>query len=351
MTRTKMGTFRGTLPRDELQMNKKTGTSPVSAAAVDVGGTKIASALFTREGEISAGEKVAIDKAGGDAAAAQVAGRDRQIGRGRPGGTAAGSRPSASAFPASPIPRAAGSGRPTSPAGTSIRCWRRSGDSTGPRPTSPSSSNPTGAPMSPAKPGAARRRAPATPSSWRSGRASARGSSPAAASSTATRTSPAPSAGSASTPTSSRSMRPWARSRPRPRGIPWPARPGRALEQGRPSAMLDLAGGDIAAVTAETVAAAARARDPLALEIVAGRRDLPGHGRRQYRQPPQSRGGRPRRRPLPGRRHLPRAGPPRVQALGPAAGRRVRSGSRRSALGEDAGLYGCGRLAWDDRRT
>ncbi len=40
--------------------------------AVDIGGTKIASALFTREGEISAGEKVAIDKVGGDAAAAQV---------------------------------------------------------------------------------------------------------------------------------------------------------------------------------------------------------------------------------------------------------------------------------------
>ena len=40
--------------------------------AVDVGGTKIASALFTREGEISAGKKVAIDNAGGDAAASQV---------------------------------------------------------------------------------------------------------------------------------------------------------------------------------------------------------------------------------------------------------------------------------------
>lgn len=39
---------------------------------IDVGGTKIASALFTREGEISAGRKIAIDKAGGDAAAAQV---------------------------------------------------------------------------------------------------------------------------------------------------------------------------------------------------------------------------------------------------------------------------------------
>lgn len=39
---------------------------------VDVGGTKISSALFTREGEISAKDKIAIDKSGGDAAAAQV---------------------------------------------------------------------------------------------------------------------------------------------------------------------------------------------------------------------------------------------------------------------------------------
>ncbi|MBE0711378.1 MAG: ROK family protein [Candidatus Aminicenantes bacterium] len=39
---------------------------------VDVGGTKISSALFTREGEISAKDKIAIDKSGGDAAADQV---------------------------------------------------------------------------------------------------------------------------------------------------------------------------------------------------------------------------------------------------------------------------------------
>lgn len=39
---------------------------------VDVGGTKIASALFTREGEISAKDKISIDKSGGDAAAGQV---------------------------------------------------------------------------------------------------------------------------------------------------------------------------------------------------------------------------------------------------------------------------------------
>jgi len=39
---------------------------------IDIGGTKIASALFTRDGELRAKEKIAIDAAGGDAVAAQV---------------------------------------------------------------------------------------------------------------------------------------------------------------------------------------------------------------------------------------------------------------------------------------
>lgn len=43
-------------------------------AGIDVGGTKIASALFTKDGGIVARSKVPIDKAGGDAAAGQVAG-------------------------------------------------------------------------------------------------------------------------------------------------------------------------------------------------------------------------------------------------------------------------------------
>lgn len=54
-------------------MNKENRNVPIFCGAVDIGGTKIASALFTREGEISAVSKIAIDKAGGDAAAAQVA--------------------------------------------------------------------------------------------------------------------------------------------------------------------------------------------------------------------------------------------------------------------------------------
>ena len=51
----------------------------VFCGGIDVGGTKIASALFSREGEISAREKVPIDRTGGDAAAAQVAGRIRAL--------------------------------------------------------------------------------------------------------------------------------------------------------------------------------------------------------------------------------------------------------------------------------
>jgi glucokinase len=43
-------------------------------AGIDVGGTKISSALFTREGRIVARSKVPIEKSGGDAAAGQVAG-------------------------------------------------------------------------------------------------------------------------------------------------------------------------------------------------------------------------------------------------------------------------------------
>ena len=60
-------------------MSKQPVDMPADAAAfcgaVDVGGTKIASALFTGKGEISARAKVAIERSGGDAAAAQVAGR------------------------------------------------------------------------------------------------------------------------------------------------------------------------------------------------------------------------------------------------------------------------------------
>jgi glucokinase len=117
------------------------------------------------------------------------------------------------------------------------------------------------------------------------------------------------------------------------------------LEEGRPSAILDLAGGVLDAVTAETVAEAARRRDPLALEVVADAVAYLAMGvanmvsllnpevvvlggglfqaadvflepvRREFRRWAQ-----------------------------PLAARSVRI--ELSALGEDAGLYGCGRLAW-----
>jgi glucokinase len=48
------------------------GTPILFCGAVDIGGTKIASALFTAGGEISAEAKAPIDRDGGDAAAAQV---------------------------------------------------------------------------------------------------------------------------------------------------------------------------------------------------------------------------------------------------------------------------------------
>ena len=71
----------GAYPRPDAQPGGHTMTEPSAGTkktmmelcgAIDVGGTKIASALFTRAGEISAKEKTPIDKSGGDAAAGQV---------------------------------------------------------------------------------------------------------------------------------------------------------------------------------------------------------------------------------------------------------------------------------------
>jgi len=50
-----------------------TNIAAVYCAGIDAGGTKISSALFTREGEVIGKTKVSIDKAGGDGAAAQIA--------------------------------------------------------------------------------------------------------------------------------------------------------------------------------------------------------------------------------------------------------------------------------------
>ena len=118
------------------------------------------------------------------------------------------------------------------------------------------------------------------------------------------------------------------------------------IGEGRPSLMLELAGGRMENVTAETVAAAARRKDPLALEVVADCACYLAMGvanivsmlnpevvilggglfqaadifldpvRREFRKWAQ-----------------------------PLAAENVRI--EISALGEDAGLYGCGKLAWD----
>jgi glucokinase len=118
------------------------------------------------------------------------------------------------------------------------------------------------------------------------------------------------------------------------------------LAAGRPSLMRELAGGRVEDVTAETVAAAARTKDPLALEVAADAVRYLAMGianivsilnpevivlggglfqaadifldsvRREFRKWAQ-----------------------------PMAAEKVRLVV--SALGEDAGLYGCGRLAWE----
>ena len=118
------------------------------------------------------------------------------------------------------------------------------------------------------------------------------------------------------------------------------------IASGRPSLMIEVAGGRLENVTAETVAAAARKKDPLALEVVADAVRFLAMGianivsllnpevvvlvvglfqaadiflepvRREFRKWAQ-----------------------------PLAAEAVRI--EVSALGEDAGLYGCGKLAWD----
>jgi glucokinase len=118
------------------------------------------------------------------------------------------------------------------------------------------------------------------------------------------------------------------------------------LAKGSPSAMLELAGGDIEAVTAEVVAAAARRKDALAMEIVAGVVTYLAMGVANIVSLLNPEvvvvgGGLFRAADIflePVRREFRRWAQP-------LAARSVRI--EPSALGEDAGLYGCGRLAWD----
>lgn len=119
-----------------------------------------------------------------------------------------------------------------------------------------------------------------------------------------------------------------------------------SLERGRPSLMLELCGGDINKVDAGVVAEAARRGDPLALAIIESAAGFLAMGVA----------------------NLVSALNPEVVVLGGGLFQAadlllepVRRGFRRwaqpvaarsarvelSALGADAGLYGCGRLAWD----
>jgi glucokinase len=118
------------------------------------------------------------------------------------------------------------------------------------------------------------------------------------------------------------------------------------LASGRESLMAEMAGERIENVTAETVAAAARSNDPLALEVVrdAVRYLAMGIANIVSLLNPEVvvlGGGLFQASDVflePVRREFPRWAQP-------LAAKKVRI--EISALGEDAGLFGCGRLAWD----
>ncbi len=118
------------------------------------------------------------------------------------------------------------------------------------------------------------------------------------------------------------------------------------LAAGRASLLRELAGGRIDDVTAETVAEAARRKDPLALEVVAQAVRYIGMGVANIVSLLNPEvvvlgGGLFRAADL-------FLGPVRAEFrrwAQPLAAKSVRI--ELSALGEDAGLYGCGKMAWD----
>lgn len=122
------------------------------------------------------------------------------------------------------------------------------------------------------------------------------------------------------------------------------------LERGRRSSMLDLAGGRVEAVTAEVVAEAARKKDPLAMEIVAETVTYLAMGIANIVSILNPEvvvvgGGLFQAADIfldPVRKEFKRWAQP-------LAARKVRV--ELSTLGEDAGLYGCGKLAWDRREA
>jgi len=358
-------------------MNKLNRNVPVYCGAIDVGGTKIASALFTREGQISAGEKVPIDKAGGDAAAAQVrdeiakldeaarknGGRLAAVGICVPGiaysATGRVWAPNIPGWDQYPLLDkirghekegghvrwgAESAKRPSElrRSGSELQFWEISEEGVGLFPLVLESD----------------RSAYVAGEAWRGAASGARdavflavGTGIGAGIISGGRIlhghediagavgwfgldpdfKPEYAAmGSFEAEASGNSVARKARER---------------LERGSPSAMLDLAGGDIAAVTAETVAEAARARDPLALEVVADAVTYLAMGVANIVSLLNPEvvvlgGGLFQAADVflePVRREFKRWAQP-------LAARSVRI--ERSKLGEDAGLYGCGRLAW-----
>ncbi|NTV81607.1 MAG: ROK family protein [Candidatus Aminicenantes bacterium] len=321
---------------------------PIYCGAIDVGGTKIASALFTREGEIAARQKIAVDKAGGDAAAAQVAGRIEAL------EAAAATMGGQLATVGICVPGIAysGSGKVWAP---NIPGWDRypllEKIKEQDRGHVPLVRVPIVLDSD--------RSAYVAGESWRGAAAGAKdvvflavgtgigagiiaggrivhghediagavgwfGLDPAFKPEYA-------SMGCFEAEASGGSVARKARTR---------------LAEGRPSSMLALAGGDLEAVTAEIVAAAARSHDPLALEIVAGAVTYLAMGIANIVSimNPEAvvlGGGLFRAADLflePVRREFRRWAQP-------LAARTVRI--ELSLLGEDAGLYGCGKLAWD----
>lgn len=326
-------------------MNEMARHEPVPfCGGIDVGGTKIASALFTPAGQILARDKIAIDKAGGDAAAGQVAGRIEALAE---AARAAGGRLLAVGICVPGIAYSA-SGKVWAP---NIPGWDQYPLLERIRGHVPEGHVPFVLESD--------RSACVAGEAWRGAAAGARdavflavGTGIGAGIISGGRVlhghediagavgwfgldpvfKPDYAAmGSFEAEASGNSVARKARAR---------------LEQGRPSAMRDLAGGDLAAVTAEVVAEAARRADPAALEVVAevvtylamGVANIVsilnpevvvlGGGlfqaadiylepvRREFRRWAQ-----------------------------PLAARAVRI--EPSALGEDAGLYGCGKLSWE----
>ena len=329
-------------------MIEENGRAPAFCGGIDVGGTKIASALFTRDGEISARRKAPIDRAGGEAAAAQVAAALAELAG---AAQASGGRMLAAAISVPGIAYGA-SGKvwaPNIPGWDQFPLLDKIRDTI--RGHVPSVRVPLVLESD--------RSAYVAGEAWRGAAAGARDAVFLAVGTGI----------GAGILADGRIVHGhediagavgWFGLDPRFKpeyaamggfeaeasGASVARKAREALAQGRPSAMVELAGGSLEAVTAETVAAAARAGDPLAREIVAGAASYLAMGVANIVSLLNPEvvvlgGGLFQAADLflePVRREFRRWAQPLA-----AASVRIEL----SALGEDAGLTGCGRLAWD----